>query len=127
MPTTITSTVLVLLYDFTDHSQVSHTPHVWEQPKNVVLEMENAFIVVDGDSFALNCASNVYNNKRHPLGYMQNSTVHNSTGSLLAILFHSTFFTSNSISFNPSVCHLISVYSDTVQPFTLNGLLFNVF
>ena len=82
-------TVLELLYDFTDHPQVSRTPHLWVEPEEVVREMEDAFIVVDGDNFTLNCASSVYNNTQHPLWYMQNSTVHNSTGCLVAILFYS--------------------------------------
>jgi hypothetical protein len=90
MPTASTSFVLELLYDFTDHPQVSQTPHLWGEPKNVVLEMEDAFSVVEGDNFTLNCASSVYNNTQHPLWYKQNSIVNNSAGCLLAVLFYST-------------------------------------
>lgn len=90
MPTASTSFVLELFYDLTDHPQVSQTPHLWGEPENVVLEVEDAFSVVDGDNFTLNCASSVYNNTQHPQWFMQSSTVHNSTGSLLAILLHLT-------------------------------------
>jgi len=89
MPIAPTSFILELLYDFTDHPQVSQTPHLWGEPAEVVQEDEDAFTVVDGDSFTLNCASSVYNNTKHPMWYIQNRTVHNSTGCLLAILFHS--------------------------------------
>jgi len=89
MPIAPTSFILELLYDFTDHPKVSQTPHLWGEPAEVVLERENAFIVVDGDNFTLNCASSVYNNTEHPRWYTQNSIVHNSTGCLLAILFYS--------------------------------------
>ena len=84
------SIILEVLYDFTDHPQVRWTPHLWGEPKNVVLEMEHAFSVVEGDSFTLNCASSVYNNTQHPMWYMQNSTVHNSTGCLFAVIYYST-------------------------------------
>jgi len=90
MPTASTSFVLELLYDFTDHPQVSRTPHLWGEPENVVLETEDAFSVVDGDNFTLNCASSVYNNTQHPKWYMQNRTVVNSTGCLFEILLYST-------------------------------------
>jgi hypothetical protein len=89
MPITPTSFMLELLYDFTDHPQVSRTPHLWGEPAEVVLEKEDAFIVVDGDNFTLNCASSVYNNTHHPVWCMQNSTAHNCTGCLLVILFYS--------------------------------------
>jgi hypothetical protein len=59
MSTASTSFVLELHYDLTDHPKVSRTPHLWGEPENVVQETENAFNVVDGDNFTLNCASSV--------------------------------------------------------------------
>ena len=53
--------------------------------------MEDAFSVVEGDNFTLNCATSVYNNTQYPVWHMQNGTVHNSAGCLLAILFYSPF------------------------------------
>jgi hypothetical protein len=60
----------------TDLPHVTKTPHLWGEPEDVVVEREDAFVVVEGDNFTLKCASSVYNNTQHPVWH----TVRNSTG-----------------------------------------------
>jgi hypothetical protein len=72
--------------NLTDLPHVRKTPHLWGEPEDVVMEGEDAFTVVEGDSFTLKCASSVYNNTQHPVWYTNRGTAHNSTGQASAKL-----------------------------------------
>ncbi|XP_033610770.1 vascular endothelial growth factor receptor 1 isoform X2 [Cryptotermes secundus] len=64
-----------------DHPCVRKTPHLWGEPEDMLVDGEDAFSVVEGENFTLNCASSVYNSTQYPEWRSRAGNVSNSTGS----------------------------------------------